>query len=44
MSGSDKALIAVIIHGCVANRAVDAWHDVRIEEIRQQSVEALANG
>ena len=37
MGASDKAfclILALIIGGCVSNKAVDKWHDVRVKEIQ----------
>ncbi len=37
MSASDKAfclILDLIIGGCVSNKAVENWHDVRIKEIQ----------
>ncbi len=37
MSASDKAfclILAIIIGGCVSNKAVERWHDVKMAEVR----------
>lgn len=37
MGAGDKAfclILALIIGGCVSNKAVESWHDVRIKEMQ----------
>ena len=37
MSAGDKSfclMLALIIGGCVSNKAVENWHDIRVKEIQ----------
>ena len=37
MSAGDKGfclILALIIGGCVSNKAVENWHDIRVKEIQ----------
>lgn len=44
MSASDKALcliLALIIGGCVSDKAVENWHDIRVKEIQLEQDKLL---
>ncbi|CAH9013169.1 hypothetical protein VP455E521_P0013 [Vibrio phage 455E52-1] len=45
MSQGDKAfclILALIIGGCVSNKAVENWHDIRVKEIQLEQDKLFA--
>lgn len=46
MSAGDKAfclILAIIIGGCVSDKAVERWHDVKIKQIQLEQEKLINN-